>query len=175
VQLKLDSLAWRNYCDAMDENRGARDENNGDAAGVSESAARAALDLRVAFNRLRRRIREVSETEDLTPSQLSALTLLSKSGAATTSGLAATEGVRPQSMAATLAALDQHGLIARSPDPGDGRRQLVTLTEAGRERVEGTRQARQEWLAQALHDRCTEAERQTVIEAMAVLERLTRP
>lgn len=78
-------------------------------------------------------------------------------------------------MAATLAAFDQHGLIARSPDPSDGRRQLVTLTEVGRERVEGTRQARQEWLAQALHDRCTEAERQTVIEAMAVLERLTRP
>ncbi|MFF2994601.1 MarR family winged helix-turn-helix transcriptional regulator [Streptomyces sp. NPDC057950] len=143
--------------------------------GVSESAARAAQDLRVAFNRLRRRIREVSERQDLTPSQVSALTLVSKSGAATASALAATEGVRPQSMAATLAVLDQQGLIARNPDPGDGRRQLVTLTDAGRERVEGTRQARGEWLAKALQDRCTEAERQSVIEAMAVLDRLTRP
>lgn len=78
-------------------------------------------------------------------------------------------------MAATLAALDQYGLIQRNPDPGDGRRQLVTLTDAGRERVEGTRQARSEWLARALQDRCTEDERQTVIEAMALLERLTRP
>ncbi|MEU1530278.1 MarR family winged helix-turn-helix transcriptional regulator [Streptomyces fagopyri] len=143
--------------------------------GVSESAARAAQDLRVAFNRLRRRIREISERQDLTPSQVSALTLVSKSGAATASALAATEGVRPQSMAATLAVLDQQGLIARNPDPGDGRRQLVTLTDAGRERVEGTRQARGEWLAKALQDRCTEAERQSVIEAMAVLDRLTRP
>ncbi|MFG2473615.1 MarR family winged helix-turn-helix transcriptional regulator [Streptomyces fagopyri] len=145
------------------------------AEGVSESAARAARDLRLAFNRLRRRIREVSERQDLTPSQVSALTLVSKSGAATASALAATEGVRPQSMAATLAVLDQQGLIARNPDPGDGRRQLVTLTDAGRERVEGTRQARGEWLAKALQDRCTEAERQSVIEAMAVLDRLTRP
>ncbi|MCX4574724.1 MULTISPECIES: MarR family winged helix-turn-helix transcriptional regulator [unclassified Streptomyces] len=145
------------------------------AEGISESAARAAQDLRVAFNRLRRRIREVSERQDLTPSQVSALTLVSKSGAATASALAATEGVRPQSMAATLAVLDQQGLIARNPDPGDGRRQLVTLTDAGRERVEGTRQARGEWLAKALQDRCTEAERQSVIEAMAVLDRLTRP
>ncbi|WP_392967935.1 MarR family winged helix-turn-helix transcriptional regulator [Streptomyces sp. LN245] len=143
-------------------------------AGVSDSAARAAQDLRVAFSLLRRRIREVSEAQDLTPSQISALTLVSKSGAATASALAAAEGVRPQSMAATLAALDRFGLIQRNPDPGDGRRQLVTLTDAGRERVEGTRQARSEWLARAFEERCTEDERQTVIEAMALLERLTR-
>ncbi|MEU9291385.1 MarR family transcriptional regulator [Streptomyces sp. NPDC048275] len=154
-------------------NEGDHDDNTD---GVSGSAARAAMDLRVAFSRLQRRIREVAGTAtDLTPSQVSVLTLLSKSGAATASGLAATEGVRPQSMAATLAALEQHGLIQRNPDPGDGRRQLVTLTDTGRERVEGTRQAREEWLARAFQDHCTEAERQTVIEAMAVLERLTRP
>jgi DNA-binding MarR family transcriptional regulator len=144
------------------------------ADGISESAARAAQDLRVAFSRLQRRIREVADTQDLTPSQISALTLVSKSGAATASGLAATEGVRPQSMAATLAVLDEQGLIARNPDPGDGRRQLITLTDVGRESIEGTRQARGQWLAQAFEERCTEAERQTVIEAMALLDRLTR-
>jgi DNA-binding MarR family transcriptional regulator len=148
--------------------------NRRNNAGVSDSAARAAQDLRVAFSLLRRRIREVSEAQDLTPSQISALTLVSKSGAATASALAAVEGVRPQSMAATLAALDQYGLIQRNPDPGDGRRQLVTLTDAGRERVEGTRQARSEWLARAFEERCTEDERQTIIEAMTLLERLTR-
>ncbi|GAA5000090.1 MarR family winged helix-turn-helix transcriptional regulator [Streptomyces siamensis] len=156
----------------MDQNPDAR---GGSADGVSESAARAAGDLRVAFSRLRRRIREVAETYDLTPSQFSALTLLSKSGAATASGLAAAEGVRPQSIAATLAVLDERGLIARNPDPGDGRRQVITLTDAGRDRVEGTRQAREEWLARAFQHHCTEAERQTVIEAMALLDRLTRP
>ncbi|MGW0970913.1 MarR family winged helix-turn-helix transcriptional regulator [Streptomyces sp. NPDC002516] len=161
----------------MDQSGGRPDE-----AGAQDSAARAAQDLRVAFSLLRRRIREVSETQDgpqgatqdLTPSQISALTLVSKSGAATASALAAAEGVRPQSMAATLAALDQYGLIQRNPDPGDGRRQLVTLTDAGRERVEGTRQARSEWLTRAFEERCTEDERQTVIKAMALLERLTR-
>jgi len=143
--------------------------------GVSESAARAARDLRVVFSRLRRRIREVAGDDDLTPSQVSALTLVSKGGAATASTLASAEGVRPQSMAATLAALDQHGLIRRSPDPEDGRRQLVTLTEAGRERVEGDRRARDEWLARALQSRYTEDERRTVLEGLSLLERLTRP
>jgi DNA-binding MarR family transcriptional regulator len=143
--------------------------------GVSDSAARAARELHVVFSRLRRRIREVARDEDLTPSQVSALTLVGKHGAATASALASAEGVRPQSMAATLVALDQHGLIRRSPDPEDGRRQLVTLTEAGRARIEDNRQVREEWLARAFQDRCTAEERDTVLEALALLERLTRP
>ncbi|MEU7057132.1 MarR family transcriptional regulator [Streptomyces sp. NPDC046197] len=143
-------------------------------AGISDSAARAARDLRVVFSRLRRRIREVAQDDDLTPSQVSALTLVGKHGAATASALAQAEGVRPQSMAATLAALDQRGLIRRSPDPADGRRQLVTLTEAGRGRIEGDRQVREEWLARALEDGYTEDERRTLIEAFALLERLTQ-
>ncbi|MFD7338980.1 MarR family winged helix-turn-helix transcriptional regulator [Streptomyces violascens] len=143
--------------------------------GISVSAVRAARDLRVVFSRLRRRLREVADTQDLTPSQVSALTLIDKGGAASASALAATEGVRPQSMAATLAALDQQGLIQRSPDPEDGRRQLVTLTSAGRERAEGHRQARAEWLTQAFQDRYTEEERATITEAMALLERLAQP
>jgi DNA-binding MarR family transcriptional regulator len=143
--------------------------------GISASALHAARDVRVVFNRLRRRLREVADTQDLTPSQVSALTLVDKAGAASASALATAEGVRPQSMAATLAALDQQGLIQRRPDPQDGRRQLVTLTEAGRERAAGNRQARVEWLTRALEDRCTEEERGTIIEAMTLLERLAQP
>ena len=143
------------------------------SAGISDSAARSARDLRVVLSRLRRRIREVATDEDLTPSQESALTLVGKHGAATASALASAEGVRPQSMAATLAALDQHGLIRRSPDPEDGRRQLVTLTEAGRERVEDNRQVREEWLARAFEDRYTETERRTILDALTLMERLS--
>ncbi|MEU9387501.1 MarR family transcriptional regulator [Streptomyces sp. NPDC048279] len=142
---------------------------------ISDSATRTARDLRVAFSRLRRRIREVAQDADLTPSQESALTLVAKHGAATASALASAEGVRPQSMATTLAALDQQGLIRRSPDPTDGRRQLVTLTEAGQARVEGNRQVRDEWLARAFEERYTEQERQTMLTAFELLERLSRP
>ncbi|WP_217168290.1 MarR family winged helix-turn-helix transcriptional regulator [Streptomyces sp. AC512_CC834] len=142
---------------------------------ISDSAARAARELHVLFGRLRRRIRQVARDEDLTPSQVSALTLVGKHGAATAGALASAEGVRPQSMAATLVALGRRGLIRRSPDPGDGRRRLVTLTEAGRARIEGDRQVRQEWLARALQDRCTDKERDTVLEALALLDRLTGP
>ncbi|MBX7548566.1 MarR family transcriptional regulator [Streptomyces sp. NPDC004232] len=144
-------------------------------ADTSDSATRAARDLRVVFSRLRRRLREVAQDTDLSPSQESALTLVGKHGAATASALAATEGVRPQSMATTLAALEQQGLILRAPDPADGRRQLVTLTEAGRARVEGNRQARSEWLARAFQERYTEEERQAVLRVLELMDRLSEP
>ncbi|MCD0483763.1 MarR family transcriptional regulator [Streptacidiphilus sp. ASG 303] len=147
----------------------------GRTGGVSASATRAAGDVRAVFSRLRRRLRELAGPEDLTPSQVSVATRLHREGPASASGLAAAERVRPQSMAATLAVLEQQGLVRRDPDPGDGRRHLVSLTPAGRARVEGGRQAREEWLARALQDRCTEDERRTVVEAMALLDRLTQP
>ncbi|AHH97169.1 MarR family transcriptional regulator [Kutzneria viridogrisea] len=146
-----------------------------DTEGVSESAVRAAQDVRAVFSRLRRALRGVPVTADgLTPSQTSVLSRLSRDGAASASALAAAERVRPQSMAATLAALEQHGLIRRDQDPEDGRKQLVTLSAAGVQRVQGDRQARQEWLARALQEGYTEAERATIIEALALLDRLTQ-
>ena len=139
---------------------------------VSEEAVRAASDLRSVVSRLRRRLREVNVGEGLTPSQTSALVRLGKEGPLTTSGLAGAEGMRPQSMAAIVAVLERHGLIERHDDPEDGRRQLLTLTGRGRERFEGGLQARREWLALTMQERYTHAERRTIVEALALLERL---
>ncbi len=138
----------------------------------SASAVTAAQDIRVAFGRLRRRMQEVATDDDLTPSQASVIVRLSKGEAATAAGLAQLEGIRPQSMAATLVALEQRGLISRTPDPTDGRRQVVTLTAAGAEVEEGNRAARGEWIVGRLDEVCTEQERQLLIRAAAVLDRV---
>ncbi|ROS23916.1 DNA-binding MarR family transcriptional regulator [Cellulomonas sp. PhB150] len=137
------------------------------------NAAEVARDLRVVFSRLRRRMQVVGSADDLTPSQVAVLTRLGKGEIGSASTLAAAEGVRPQSMAATLAALDQHGLIRRTPDPDDGRRQLVDLTEAGRERAAGDREARAEWLATSLEEAFDADELATIGQAMHLLGRLT--
>jgi DNA-binding MarR family transcriptional regulator len=140
---------------------------------VSESSVVAARELRVMFGRLRRKLKELATADDLTPSQTAVLIRLIKDGPASTSQLAGAERVRPQSMAATLSGLDRHGLIERRPDPDDGRRLLIRLTPRGRRHAESDRRTRDEWLVRAMHDRYTERERQTINEALSLLQRIT--
>ncbi|MET8403564.1 MarR family transcriptional regulator [Streptomyces sp900116325] len=149
-------------------------EISGTTAGVSESAARAAREVRVVFSRLRRRMRETYDPGDLTPSQTSVLSRLDKDGEASVSDLAAAERVRHQSVAATVGVLVERGLVARRPDPEDGRRQLVFVTDSGHAFLEDRRRAGEGWLTRALEDQCTEEERRTLLEATALLERIVR-
>lgn len=139
---------------------------------ITESAAAAARDLRVVFGRLRRQLRGLATDDDLTPSQTSVLIRLWREGASTASVLAGAERVRPQSLATIVAALEQRGLVERTPDPEDGRRQLVSLTEAGRQRAKSNKQGREEWLARAMHERYSESERRTILDALSLFERL---
>jgi DNA-binding MarR family transcriptional regulator len=141
--------------------------------GIGDSAVAVARDLRVLFSRLRRRLRSLGVDDDLTPSQTAVLTRLWKEGASSASALAGAEGVRPQSMATIVAALEQRGLIKRAPDPEDGRRQVVSLTVKGRRRAESDRQVREEWLARAIQERYSERERRVILDALSLLERLT--
>jgi DNA-binding MarR family transcriptional regulator len=85
--------------------------------GTSVSAGVVARDVRVVVSRLRRRLQEVATAEDLTAPETSVLVRLGTGGAASASVLAGAERVRPQSMAATLAALEERGLVRRDPDP----------------------------------------------------------
>ena len=142
--------------------------------GVSESAALAAREVRVVFSRLRRRLRETYDRGDLTPSQTSVLSRLDKDGEASVSELAAAEGVRHQSVVTVVGVLVERGLVDRRPDPADGRRQLNFVTESGHAFLEDRRRAGEGWLARALEEQCTEAERRLLLDATAVLDRIVR-
>jgi DNA-binding MarR family transcriptional regulator len=136
------------------------------------SVERTADELRVLVGRLRRRLREEIDTRELTPSQTSILHRIDRDGAATASDLAAAERVRPQSAAATIGVLEERGFVTRHQDPADGRRLLVTLTDAGRAFLDDKQRAGQEWLTRALSERLTDAERATVARALTILGRL---
>lgn len=140
---------------------------------ISTEAAQLARELRYLVGRLRRRIKEAADTLELTPSQWTVVSRLDRDGPATASELAAAERVRPQSIAANVAALDERGWLVRTPDPADGRKQLLSLSDTARAGISGVRQAREEWLSRALQDNFTPEERATVAEALTLLARLT--
>jgi len=136
------------------------------------SPLQAAIDLRAVVARLLRRFREAGAGDSLTPSQASALMRLGKGGVSTVSALAGVEKVRSQSMAATVEALETLGLVTRTPDPKDGRRQIIDVTETGWARIEGAREAGSAWLERLLSDEVSPAELATIHEATAILERV---
>jgi DNA-binding MarR family transcriptional regulator len=148
------------------------EQNPGD---VSESAARASRELRTIVGRLRRRLNELADNREFTPTQTAVLSRLGKGGDASASELAAAERVRPQSMATTLGVLEERGLIQRRPDPRDGRKQLVSLSPTGREYFDDRVRTGREWLTRQLEDHFTEPERQQILESLALLERLIQP
>jgi len=130
--------------------------------------------LRVSVGMLLRRLRQVRPDDELTLPESSALARLDRTGPATPGALAKVEQISPQSMGATLAALEARGLIARQPDPADGRRVVLSVTEAGLELLRNKRGARTEQLAQALSAGFTAAELRQLATAAPLLERLAQ-
>ncbi|WP_323747959.1 MarR family winged helix-turn-helix transcriptional regulator [Catenulispora rubra] len=144
-----------------------------DADDLHEEALRAAMEIFVVVGRLRRRLTSLPGDDGLTPTQASVLTRLSKVESATVGELAGAEQVTHQATVKTVAALEQAGLVRRDPDPTDGRRQLISLTEVGRTRAQGERQARQAWLARALTERGTPEEIRAVLTAAELLGKVS--
>ena len=79
---------------------------------------------------LRRRLRQEASAADWTESQRAVLLRLERHDGATVTELALAEGVRPQSMGATMDSLIEGGYIKGAPDPADGRRTLVNPKKA---------------------------------------------
>jgi len=129
--------------------------------------------LRVSVGMLVRRLKQADPEGELTLPETSALSRLDRGGPATSSDLARLERISPQSMGTTIAALEQRGLIERHRDPGDGRRIVLSITEAGRQVVRDRRGARTGQIARALADGFTQAELAQLAAAAPLLERLS--
>ena len=142
------------------------------AQSPSESVSALAAELRALVGKLKRRLREQANTGDLTPSQVSVVLRLEREGPATTSNLARAEGMRPQSMATVVAALEAAGLVEGAPDPTDGRQTLMSLTDACRKMILDGRAARQDWLSRTLQARLSVQEQDRLAGAVDLLKRL---
>jgi len=120
--------------------------------------------------RLARRLRQEAHL-DLTPSQLSAMATLDRSGPMTLGDLAAAEQVGPSTLTRVVAALEDRGLLERTADPNDRRCAVMHVTPAGHQLLTAARNR----AARLLHDRLaglSDEQLQALAAALPVLEQL---
>jgi len=128
--------------------------------------------MRTVFRKLKLRMREHGGGNDLTPSQSSVVLRLEKDGAATVSSLARAEGMRPQSMSAVVAPLQESGLIRGASDPSDGRQTLLSLTPKCLKWLQEGRAARQDWIASSIARNLSVHEQEKLQQLLQMLARL---
>jgi DNA-binding MarR family transcriptional regulator len=134
--------------------------------------SRSAGELRIAVGRIVRRLRQEWETGDLTAAELSLLARLEQDGPCGPAALAEAEQVTPPVVCSTVAGLQRHGLVQRDLDPHDGRRVILSVTPAGQADLTARRSALSQRVAAVLADGFTPAERQQLIDAVPLLQRL---
>jgi DNA-binding MarR family transcriptional regulator len=130
--------------------------------------------LRVSVGLLVRWLRQAKSAGDLTLPESTALARLDRGGPMTSAALAKVEQISPQSMGATLSGLENRGFIERRPDPEDGRRILMSLTDAGLQVLRNRRDAATEHLAKALSIEFSGSELEQLLAAAQLIERLTQ-
>jgi len=131
---------------------------------------RLAAELRLAVMRLARRLRQQAPA-DVTPSMLSALTVVDRLGPITLGDLAGFERVRPPTMTRIVARLEEDGLVEREPDESDGRVTRIRLSSAGRKLISKNRTRKDAYLADRLRQ-LSPRERSRLQGGIEVIQRL---
>lgn len=139
---------------------------------MTDEVARLAGGLRTAVARLNHSLREPVARQGVTPTRLTAMATLEKCGPMRSGDLADRLSITAASMSRLVEALEEGGWVDRQPDPEDGRAQLLSLSDHGREtltrmRLEGTGE-----LAEAIRA-LPETDRTQLAKALPVLVRLS--
>ena len=131
-------------------------------------------DFAQVIGRLARHMRAAAAQHELSLTESAVLARLGRDGPATTAELARAESMRPQSMSAAVATLEERGLVERKPHPSDGRQVNIALTERGAAVRSSTKDLKRAWLAQATATLELE-ERQILARAGDILKELLQP
>jgi DNA-binding MarR family transcriptional regulator len=129
------------------------------------------IDFTQSIGLLMRRVRAAAASHELSLTEAAVMARLDKDGPATTADLARAEGMKPQSMGTTIAALEEMRMVERKPHPTDGRQVHIALTAKGGAVRNSAKDAKQTWLAQAIAQ-LDEGERVTLFKAAEIIRRL---
>ena len=129
--------------------------------------------LRITIHRLVKLLRrQTNNDSDLSLTERSTMGSLYNHGELAASALAQMEKVTTQSMSQIINHLYELNYIHKTPSEEDKRKILLSLTVEGKAFVEDSRQRKQEWLAHALHEKVSPAEKDLLMEALKIMTKL---
>lgn len=138
--------------------------------GVAPETTDSASRLRFVVTRMHRLLRQHA-AGDLTLTQASTLATVARFGPLTLGELAGREQVAPPTITNVVGKLEAAGLVDKAIDANDRRVCRVSLTPAGRARLDEIRDLRTAWLTGRLADLSID-DRARVVDALEVLEQL---
>jgi len=109
---------------------------------------------------------------DLTASQASALSTISRRGPMTVGELAKAEQVSSPMITKIAKGLEEEGLVTRTVDESDKRVTQLAITRDGERRLERSRSRKNAWLAKQLQH-LSPSELEAIDAVIPVLERIT--
>jgi DNA-binding MarR family transcriptional regulator len=137
---------------------------------VVDTAQALRIPVTMLGDSLRRRTESASGTE-LSPSQARVLSQLSAGDSLTISTLAQSQNLAVSSMTEVVVRLGEGGLVRKEPSTEDRREVRVSITKRGRARLESALNARNEYLADRLHQ-LSDDDRAKVAAALPALWRM---
>jgi DNA-binding MarR family transcriptional regulator len=138
-----------------------------------KTLAIAVIDFTQAIGLLVRRVRAEAASHELSLTEAAVMARLAQDGPTTTADLARAEGMKPQSMGTTIAALEEMGMVERKPHPTDGRQVNIELTGKGAAVRESAKNAKRTWLTQAIAQ-LDKQEQATLFAAGEIIKRLVK-
>lgn len=130
-----------------------------------------AVSLRVSVARIYRALR-VNADWNITPSQGSALARIEQSEPVRLGVLANMEGVSAASMSRTIESLEAQDVVARVPDPLDGRVSMVKISAKGKQLIQEYRSTSTRAIEAALLT-LSRDEQTALRESLPILEKLS--
>ena len=134
-----------------------------------------ASSLRLAVSALHKGLRKQTQAASTySMTEIETIGHLMANGTLLPTTLASLTKITTQSMSQILKKMEKEGIVKRTPSKDDKRKVYISLTAAGKNKVEKTRYEKDEWLKTIIDTVLSAKEKKLLIKSLPVLNKLAQ-